>query len=99
MRLFTEEEREVYCRDLADNWSGDADTDGKYEEVFSWSRSRKCFHKCTSCSYDGRSLILQRRNGDCAPRSLIQILMNYHLTALRPCLFVPLASFLAGLTD
>ncbi|KAI0301017.1 MFS general substrate transporter [Multifurca ochricompacta] len=37
IKLLTEEEREAYCRDLADHWSGDADTDGKYEEAFSWS--------------------------------------------------------------
>ncbi len=33
----------MYCRDLADNWSGDADTDGKYEEVFSWSEVASVF--------------------------------------------------------
>lgn len=43
IRLLTEEEREVYCRDLADNWSGDADADGKYEEVFSWSEVASAF--------------------------------------------------------
>jgi hypothetical protein len=43
IKLLTEEEREVYCRDLADNWSGDADTDGKYEEVFSWSEVASAF--------------------------------------------------------
>lgn len=37
IKLLTEEEREAYCRDLAEDWSGDADTDGKYDEVFSWS--------------------------------------------------------------
>lgn len=43
IKLLTEEEREVYCQDLADNWSGDADTDGKYEEVFSWSEVSSVF--------------------------------------------------------
>ena len=43
IRFLTEEEREVYCQDLADNWSGDADTDGKYDEVFSWSEVASVF--------------------------------------------------------
>jgi hypothetical protein len=43
VKLLTEEEREVYCQDLADNWSGDADIDGKYEEVFSWSEVTSAF--------------------------------------------------------
>jgi hypothetical protein len=43
IRFLTKEEREVYCRDLADNWSGDADTDGKYDEVFSWSEVASVF--------------------------------------------------------
>src|SRR5258708_33256774 len=43
VKFLTEEEREVYCQDLADNWSGDADTDGKYEEVFSWSEVASVF--------------------------------------------------------
>jgi hypothetical protein len=43
IRFLTEEEREAYCRDLADNWSGDADTDGKYDEVFSWSEVASVF--------------------------------------------------------
>ncbi|KAF8500183.1 MFS general substrate transporter [Russula emetica] len=43
IKLLTEEEREVYCRDLAENWSGDADADGKYEEVFSWSEVASVF--------------------------------------------------------
>jgi hypothetical protein len=29
IRFLTEEEHEAYCQDLTDNWSGDADTDGK----------------------------------------------------------------------
>ncbi|KAH9994533.1 MFS general substrate transporter [Russula compacta] len=37
IKVLTEEEREAYCRDLAEDWSGDADADGKYDEVFSWS--------------------------------------------------------------
>ena len=41
--LLTEEERDAYCRDLADDWSGDADTDGKYAEVFSWSEVASVF--------------------------------------------------------
>ena len=43
IKFLTEEEREAYCRDLADNWSGDADTDGKYDEVFSWSEVTSVF--------------------------------------------------------
>jgi hypothetical protein len=43
IRFLTEEEREAYCQDLADNWSGDADTDGKYDEVFSWSEVASVF--------------------------------------------------------
>ena len=41
--LLTEEERDAYCRDLVDDWSGDADTDGKYAEVFSWSEVASVF--------------------------------------------------------
>jgi hypothetical protein len=43
IRLLTEKERETYCRDLADDWSGDADTDGKNNEVFSWSEVASVF--------------------------------------------------------
>ncbi|KAF8497830.1 MFS general substrate transporter [Russula emetica] len=43
IRFLTNEEREAYCQDLADNWSGDADTDGKYDEVFSWSEVASVF--------------------------------------------------------
>jgi len=43
IRFLTSEEREVYCQDLADNWSGDADADGKYDEVFSWSEVTSVF--------------------------------------------------------
>jgi hypothetical protein len=43
IRFLTQEERDAYCRDLADNWSGDADTDGKYDEVFSWSEVASVF--------------------------------------------------------
>lgn len=43
IRLLTKEEREVYCQDLAEDWSGDADTDGKHEEVFSWSEVASVF--------------------------------------------------------
>ncbi|KAI0272078.1 MFS general substrate transporter [Russula aff. rugulosa BPL654] len=43
IRFLTEEEREAYCQDLADNWSGDADTDGKCDEVFSWSEVASVF--------------------------------------------------------
>ena len=43
IKLLTEEERETYCRDLADDWSGDADTDGTYQEVFSWSEVASAF--------------------------------------------------------
>ena len=43
IKLLTEEEREAYCRDLADDWSGDADTDGKHEEEFSWNEVASVF--------------------------------------------------------
>jgi len=43
IRILTEEEREAYCRDLADDWSGDADTDGKYKEEFSWNEVTSAF--------------------------------------------------------
>ncbi|KAI9451632.1 MFS general substrate transporter [Lactarius psammicola] len=43
IKFLTEEERETYCRDLADDWSGDADTDGTYKEVFSWSEVASTF--------------------------------------------------------
>ncbi len=43
IKLLTEEEREAYCQDLADDWSGDADTDGKHQEVFSWSEVASAF--------------------------------------------------------
>ena len=43
IKILTEEEREAYCQDLADDWSGDADTDGKSEEVFSWSEVASAF--------------------------------------------------------
>jgi hypothetical protein len=43
IKFLTEEEHETYCRDLADDWSGDADTDGTYQEVFSWSEVASAF--------------------------------------------------------
>jgi hypothetical protein len=43
IRSLTKEEREVYCRDLADDWSGDVDTDGKYDEAFSWREVTSVF--------------------------------------------------------
>ncbi|KAI0301014.1 MFS general substrate transporter [Multifurca ochricompacta] len=43
IKHLTDEEREAYCRELADDWSGDADADGKYEEVFSWSEVASAF--------------------------------------------------------
>jgi len=43
IKLLTEEEREAYCRDLADDWSGDADTDGKHKEEFSWNEVTSAF--------------------------------------------------------
>jgi hypothetical protein len=33
----------MYCRDLANDWSGDADTYGTYQEVFSWSEVASAF--------------------------------------------------------
>ena len=43
IKLLTEEERETYCRDLAEDWSGDADTDGSHQEVFSWREVASTF--------------------------------------------------------
>jgi hypothetical protein len=43
IRFLTKEEREAYCLDLADDWSGDADTYGKHDEVFSWSEVASVF--------------------------------------------------------
>jgi len=43
VKILTEEEREAYCRDLVDDWSGDADTDGKYKEEFSWNEVASAF--------------------------------------------------------
>jgi hypothetical protein len=43
IKLLTEVERETYCRDLSDDWSGDADTYGTYQEVFSWSEVASAF--------------------------------------------------------
>jgi hypothetical protein len=43
IRFLTDDERETYCRDLADDWSGDADADGTYQEVFSWSEVTSAF--------------------------------------------------------
>ena len=37
IRYLTKAERDAYTRALAEDWSGDADADGKAEEVFSWS--------------------------------------------------------------
>jgi len=43
IKLLTEEEHKAYCQDLVDDWSGDADTDGKYKEEFSWSEVTSIF--------------------------------------------------------
>jgi hypothetical protein len=43
IKLLTEEEREEYCRDLVNDWSGDADADGQYKEEFSWSEVTSVF--------------------------------------------------------
>ena len=36
-RILTVEERTAYCAALADDWSGDADADGKEADEFTWS--------------------------------------------------------------
>ena len=36
-RILTVEERAAYCAALADDWSGDADADGKEADEFTWS--------------------------------------------------------------
>lgn len=36
-RILTPDERSVYCTALAEDWSADADVDGREPEVFSWS--------------------------------------------------------------
>lgn len=91
IRFLTQEEREAYCQDLADNWSGDSDTDDKYDEVFSWSELASVF---TDAPHVLLMAIPSFFNGVTvtAPRSLMHILMSYRLADLRPCLFVP-ASF------
>ena len=43
IKSLTNEEREAYCLDLAEDWSGDADADGKHDEVFSWSEVASVF--------------------------------------------------------
>jgi len=43
IKLLTEEERETYCHALAEDWSGDADVDGTYQEVFSWGEVASTF--------------------------------------------------------
>ncbi|KAI9433911.1 MFS general substrate transporter [Lactarius indigo] len=43
IKFLTEEEREAYCYDLSLDWSGDADIDGTYKEVFSWSEVASAF--------------------------------------------------------
>ena len=43
IKFLTEEERQTYCRDLAYDWSGDADTLGTYQEKFSWSEVASVF--------------------------------------------------------
>ncbi|KAI9459142.1 MFS general substrate transporter [Lactarius psammicola] len=43
IKFLTEKERETYCRDLAYDWSGDADTLGTYHEVFSWREVASVF--------------------------------------------------------
>jgi hypothetical protein len=43
IKFLTEKERQTYCRDLAYDWSGDADTLGTYQEKFSWSEVASVF--------------------------------------------------------
>ncbi|KAI0320432.1 MFS general substrate transporter, partial [Amylostereum chailletii] len=43
IKYLTPEEREAYTRALAEDWSGDADADGKAQEVFSWSEVASVF--------------------------------------------------------
>ncbi|KAH9026169.1 MFS general substrate transporter [Lactarius hengduanensis] len=43
IKLLTKVERETYCCDLAHDWSGDADTDGTYQETFNWSEVASVF--------------------------------------------------------
>ena len=43
IKFLTEKERQTYCRDLAYDWSGDADTLGTYQEEFSWSEVASVF--------------------------------------------------------
>ena len=43
IKVLTEDEREAYCRDLADDWSGDADIDGSFKEEFSWNEVASAF--------------------------------------------------------
>ena len=84
--FLTEEEREVYCQDLADDWSGDADTDGKFDEVFSWSEVASAFTDAPHFLimfiiffFVGVTVTLLR----CSP-CIMYILMSYLLADLRP---------------
>ncbi|KZV68747.1 MFS general substrate transporter [Peniophora sp. CONT] len=43
VRLLSKAEREAYVQSLAQDWSGDADADGKETEVFSWSEVSSVF--------------------------------------------------------
>lgn len=43
IKFLTNKERQTYCRDLAYDWSGDADTLGTYHEEFSWSEVTSVF--------------------------------------------------------
>ncbi|KAF8265315.1 major facilitator superfamily domain-containing protein [Lactarius quietus] len=64
INLLTEEEREAYCRDLADDWSGDADTDGTYREVFSWSEVASVFGDAPHVLMLFVPLFFRRHNGE-----------------------------------
>jgi hypothetical protein len=43
IKFLTNKERQTYCRDLAYDWSGDADTLGTYHEEFSWCEVASVF--------------------------------------------------------
>ena len=74
-RLLTEEGRDAYCKDLSDDWSGDADT-GKYTNVFSWSEVASVFTDMPYIPLMTTLFFLFRHNGDFNLRSLKQILMK-----------------------
>jgi hypothetical protein len=78
IKLLTEEEREAYCRDLAGDWSGDADADGKYKEEFSWNQVTGVFTDAPHVLMLAAPLFFSRLMVSCLCSSLAQIMVNMH---------------------